>query len=226
MYAHKNPLQRYTKKMTYARAYATFSGFRGYNCSFFRFLLAYFKKNMYFCTLNWKIMDSFEQLCQHRLSILKYTSQPVEQEKIDYMLRCALMSPSAKRTCPWEFIVVRDEAKLRALSGCKTYGSRMFDTATAGIIIALDPTLCDNTWMADGSIAAEHILLAAAEQGIGACWCHIYEREDSEEMVKELCAIPADKVVLCVIALGYPDEERQNYDLTKLKYEKIHNEQF
>ena len=65
---------------------------------------------------------------------------------------------------------MRNEAKLRALSGCKTYGAQMFDTATAGIIIVLDSTLCDNTWMADGAIAAEHILLAAAEQGLGACW--------------------------------------------------------
>lgn len=189
-------------------------------------IFAYVKKYVYLCTLNWMNMDSFEQLCQKRRSIRKYTSQPVEQEKIDYMLRCALMSPSAKRTCPWEFVVVRDEAKLRALSGCKTYGSQMFDTATAGIIIALDPTLCDNTWMADGAIAAEHILLAAAEQGLGACWCHIYEREQSEAMVKELCAIPADKAVLCAIAIGYPDEQRQNYDLSKLKYEKIHNETY
>ena len=171
-------------------------------------------------------MGSFEQLCQRRRSIRKYTAQPVEQEKIDYMLRCALMSPSAKRTCPWEFIVVRDEAKLRPLAGCRTYGSQMFNTATAAIVIALDPTLCDNTWMADGAIAAEHILLAAAEQGVGACWCHVHEREGAPELVKRQCEIPEPFEVLCVIALGYPDEERQNYDLTKLKYDKIHNETY
>ena len=171
-------------------------------------------------------MDSFEQLCQHRRSIRKYTNQSVEQEKIDYMLRCALMSPSAKRTCPWEFIVTRDEAKLRPLAGCRTYGSQMFNTATAAIIIALDPTLCDNTWMADGAIAAEHILLAAAEQGVGACWCHVYEREGAPELTRRLFGIPEDKIVLCAIALGYPDEERQNYDISKLKYDKIHNETY
>jgi len=171
-------------------------------------------------------MNTFEQLCQHRRSIRKYNSRPIEQEKIDYMLRCALMSPSAKRTCPWEFIVVRDEAKLRPLAGCRTYGSQMFNTATAAIVIALDPSLCDNTWIADGAIAAEHILLAAAEQGIGACWCHVYEREGAPELVKRLCEIPEHLEVLCAIALGYPDEERQDYDLTKLKYEKIHNETY
>ena len=170
-------------------------------------------------------MDSFERLCQKRRSIRKYTNQPVEQEKIDYILRCALMAPSSKRTNPWEFIVVRNEATLRAFAGCRTYGSQMFDTATAGIVIALDTTLSD-AWMADGAIAAEHILLAAEEQGLGACWCHVYCREASEELVKNLCAIPEDKTVLCIISLGYKDEERRDYDFAKLKYEKIHNEKY
>ena len=178
-------------------------------------------------------MEKFESLCARRRSIRKYKAVPVEQEKIDYMLRCALMSPSAKRTCPWEFYVTRDEAKVRALQACKTYGSGMFATATAAIVIALDPTLCDNTWMADGAIAAEHIHLAATEQGIGACWCHIHERgivtdgaEDrngATQYVRELFGIPENLEVLCVMALGYPDEEKSPYDPAKLKYEKVHN---
>ena len=174
----------------------------------------------------WIIMENFEELCQKRRSIRKFTSQPVEQEKIDYMLRCALMSPSAKRTCPWEFVVTHDVAKLRPLTACRTYGSQMFSTATAAIIIALDPTLCDNTWMADGAIAAEHILLAAAEQGVGACWCHVYEREGAPELTHRLFGIPDHLVVLCAIALGYPDEEKNEYDLARLKYEKVHKERF
>ena len=179
-------------------------------------------------------MDNFLELCRHRRSIRKYTSTPVEPEKIDYILRCALMAPSSKRTNPWEFIVVRDEAKLRAMAGCRTYGSQMFDTAMASIVVALDTSLSD-TWMADGAIAAEHILLAAEEQGLGACWCQVYGRpaavsdqlsavsiQTAEDLIKGLCGIPEDRTVLCVISLGYKDEERQDYDLAKLKYEKIH----
>jgi nitroreductase len=170
-------------------------------------------------------MDSFLQLCRQRRSIRKYTAQPVEQDKIDYLLRCALMAPSSKRTNPWEFIVVRDGTKLRAMQACRTYGSGMFETATAAIVVALDTSLSD-TWMADGAIAAEHLLLAAEEQGLGACWCQVYQREGAEELIKSLCAIPENRTVLCVISLGYKDEERQNYDLDKLKYEKIHNEKY
>ena len=188
-------------------------------------------------------MASFEELCRHRRSIRKYTHQAVEQEKIDYLLRCALMSPSSKRTCPWEFVVVRDEAKLRAMAGCRTYGSQMFETAMAAIVVAVDASLSD-TWMADGAIAAEHILLAAEEQGLGACWCQVYRREASdtiknlklkiknlegtmqsaEDLIRGLCGIPEDRNVLCVISLGYKDEERRSYDLDKLRYDKVYNE--
>lgn len=166
-------------------------------------------------------MDSFLSLCQHRRSIRKYSSRAVEESKIEYMLKCALMSPAGKRLNPWEFYVVREESVLRALSGCKTYGAQMFDTAMAGIVIAADADKSD-TWMCDASIAAEHILLAAAEQGLGACWCHVYEREGSETLVKEKAGIPDNLRVLCVISIGYPDEQRKDYDLTKLQYEKIH----
>ena len=170
-------------------------------------------------------MATFEDLCRHRRSIRSYTDRPVEQEKIDYLLRCALMSPSSKRTNPWEFIVVRDIDKLRAMSACRTYGSGMFTTAMAAIVVALDTTQSD-TWMADGAIAAEHILLAAEEQGLGACWCQIYNREGAEDLIRELCAIPNERTVLCVISLGYKNEERKCYDLEKLLYTKIHNEKY
>lgn len=181
-------------------------------------------------------MASFLELCQQRRSYRKYTAQVVEQDKIDYILKCALMSPSGKRLNPWEFYVLRsledgskaayslEDASLQAirkLAGVRTYGSQMFDTATAAIVVALDSSLTD-TWQSDGAIAAQNILLAAADLGLGACWCQIYQREGAEQMVKELCHIPDHLTVLCVISLGYKDEERKPYDLDKLKYEKIH----
>ena len=83
-------------------------------------------------------MDSFLELCRHRRSIRKYSNKPVEQEKIDYILRCALMSPSSKRTNPWEFVVVRDEEKLRAMVKSRTYGSQMFKKVAPKKDVALD----------------------------------------------------------------------------------------
>ena len=170
-------------------------------------------------------MESFEQLCQNRRSIRKYTSRPVEQEKIDYMLRCALMAPSGKRLNPWEFVVVRDEKTIRLMAPCKEYGAGMLETAMTAIIVAVD-THKSSTALFDGAIAAEHLLLAAEDQGLGACWCHIEGRDDAESLIKKLTGVPDELTVICVITVGYKDEERKSYDPAKLLYEKIHNEQY
>ncbi len=165
-------------------------------------------------------MNTFEQLCQCRRSVRKYTDRPIEQTKLDYILRCALMAPSSHRSMPWEFYVLTRPEQLRPLAACRTYGSGMFATATAAIVVALDSAATD-TWQADGAIAAQNILLAAAEQGIGACWCHVYQREGAEQLVRSLAGVPENLNVLCVIALGYPDEEKQPFDIARLHYEKI-----
>lgn len=172
-----------------------------------------------------KKMDSFLELCRHRRSIRRYTDRLVEREKINYMLRCALMSPSGKRRNPWEFVVVTDVAKIRAMAPCKEYGAGMLETAMAAIVVAVDASLGD-TWQADAAVAAEHLLLAAEEQGLGACWCHIYGRDEAEKLVRQITGIPENITVFCVISLGNKDEERQNYDLDKLLYNKVHEEKF
>lgn len=170
-------------------------------------------------------METFQLLCQQRRSYRKYTNEPVAQEDIDYIMSCALMSPSGKRINPWQFVVITEEDKLRQLKACRTYGSGMFDTATACVVVALDTSLTD-TWMCDGAIAAQNILLAAADRGLGACWCHIYQREESEALVRKLTNLPENLTVLCLISMGHKDEERRQYELEKLPYEKVHKETY
>jgi len=167
-------------------------------------------------------MKDFESLCRSRRSIRKFKDMPVEAEKLDSMLRCALMSPSSKRCNPWEFYVVQDTALIRRMAGCKTYGAQMMETAQAAVVVAVDASLTD-TWQADGAIAAEHLLLAAEDLGLGACWCQVYGRDNAEELIRQIAGIPSSLSVLCVIALGYKDEERRPYDPDKLLYNKIHN---
>lgn len=173
-------------------------------------------------------MTSFIELAQRRRSIRKYTDQPVEQSKIDMLLQAALMSPASKRCNPWEFVVVQDHAILAQMAGCRTYGSQMLEHSPLGIVICLDTSLTD-TWQADGAIAAENILLEAEDLGLGACWVQVYGRtvkDDSDEtagaLIKQLLGIPEHLTVLCVVSVGYKNEERKPRELEKLQYEKIH----
>ena len=166
-------------------------------------------------------MTSFLELCRERRSYRKYQAKEVEKDKLERILQCALMAPSGKRMNPWEFYVEQNRATIQSLADCREMGTVMLRTAPVAIAVALDTSLID-TWQADGAIAAEHLMLAATDEGLGACWCHIYQREQAEARVKEAFGIPQNLTVLCLITIGYKDEERQLYDLQKLNYKKIH----
>ena len=66
----------------------------------------------------------------HRISVRKYTSQPVEKEALLQILRAGMQAPSACNQQPWEFYVVTDPAKIQALAavtpyaGCAAGGDR------------------------------------------------------------------------------------------------------
>jgi nitroreductase len=90
----------------------------------------------------------------------------------------------------------------------------------AGIVVAADTSVID-TWQCDAAIAAQNIWLAATDQGLGACWCHVYQREGAEDLVRKLTNLPENFTVLCVMSLGYKNEERKPFDFEKLQYEKV-----
>ena len=56
-----------------------------------------------------------------RTSIRKYEERPVEEAKIEKLLRAAMAAPSAANQQPWEFYVVTDKEKLQALSQASQY---------------------------------------------------------------------------------------------------------
>ena len=55
-----------------------------------------------------------------RRSIRKYKDIPLEEEKINDILRAALLAPSAKNRQPWKFIVYQGEAKKRLVAAMET----------------------------------------------------------------------------------------------------------
>ena len=53
-----------------------------------------------------------------RISVRKYQDRPVEEEKIQQILRAAMAAPSAKNQQPWEFFVTDSKDVIRKLSEC------------------------------------------------------------------------------------------------------------
>lgn len=175
-------------------------------------------------------MTSFHELVKNRRSIRKYADKSVEQEKIDAILKVALMSPASKRTNGWEFIVVDDKELLVQLSQCREMGSKFVANAPLAIVVAASPEKSD-VWFEDASIASAFIQLAAADLDLGSCWVQVYnrdysEKESSGQYIKRLLNIPDNLEVLNIVALGYKDEKRKPYDEEKLSYNKIHKNKF
>ena len=169
-------------------------------------------------------------LLKTRRSIRKFKNKKVEQEKVDAILKGALLSPSSRGRKPWEFIVVDDEEVLKKVAQSKEHGSKFLAGAPLGIVVAADPELCD-VWVEDTSIASVIIQLTAHSLGLGSCWIQIRERlhNDSvtaEDYLKEVLGIPEKLKVASIIAIGYKDEDKKPHEEADLLYNKIHTNSY
>jgi nitroreductase len=68
-------------------------------------------------------MDNLLDLLRQRRSTRKFKVTQISPDLVEQLMRAALMSPSSKRSNPWEFILVDEPEKLKALSECKTQGA-------------------------------------------------------------------------------------------------------
>jgi nitroreductase len=143
---------------------------------------------------------SFLDLVKNRFSARSFTDKIVEKEKIDLILEVARLAPSAVNLQPWKFFVVSDKLMLSKLA--ETYSREWFKTAPLCIVA------CGNhseSWKRfdgkdhcdiDVAIAVEHIVLAAEELGLGACWvCNFDVKKCSEflnlsEFLEPVAMIP------------------------------------
>jgi nitroreductase len=147
-----------------------------------------------------------------RVSIRRYTEQPVEDEKIRAILRAAMAAPSAGNQQPWEFFVVRDREKLDALSRVTPY-SGCTKRAAVAIVSAYREKLWAPAYaQIDMSIAMENLWLACGEQGLGGVWLGIAPIEDRMKAVEEILEIPEGLRAFAIFPLGYPAESRTQQD--------------
>lgn len=58
---------------------------------------------------------SFLDLVKTRYSVRSYDSRPIEKEKMDYVMECARMAPSAVNFQPWKFFVINTPEMLTAI---------------------------------------------------------------------------------------------------------------
>ncbi|MFI3320859.1 MAG: nitroreductase family protein [Rikenellaceae bacterium] len=161
-----------------------------------------------------------------RTSVRSYTSQAVETEKIETMLRAGMAAPTAGNRQPWEFVVVTDRATLDAIPPI-IKGAHMAAKAQLAIVVCGDPSksfpgVLSEYWVQDCSAVTENILLAAEALGLGAVWCGAYPNDANDRVgkIRELLNLPEGIYPLSINVIGYPNAEPHIKD--KWKPEKVH----
>jgi len=149
----------------------------------------------------------FFDLIQNRYSVRAYQAKPVEQEKLQKVLEAANLAPTAANRQPFKIIVIHTEGKEAELK--RIYHRDWFSQAPLVIGIC---AIKSEAWSrrdgknyadVDATIAMDHLILAAADQGLGTCWVAAFD----PAAAREILGLPDDVEPVAFTPLGYPADE-------------------
>ncbi|UCH57635.1 MAG: nitroreductase family protein [Candidatus Bathyarchaeota archaeon] len=154
---------------------------------------------------------------RERRSTVRFKSAPVDEEKIQKILEAGRWAPSYLNSQPWEFLILTDPEVKRQLCqiGVKiTLFSEGIETASAVIVIVVDPRKDPSHYIEDGSAATQNMALAAHSLGLATYWIGILDLQKrgktTEEAVKELLGIPKVFRVIALLPIGVPAYEEHS----------------
>ena len=157
----------------------------------------------------------------HRISVRKYKDTPVEQEKIELMLKAAMAAPSACNQQPWEFYVVTDKDMIGQLSESSPYAKCAKGAPLVFVPCFRSEGIAPEYFNIDMSAAVENLLLEADDLGLGAVWMGISPDETRMNAVRKVLNIPEHLHAFALVPCGYPEEEREQenrYDESRVHY--------
>ena len=153
----------------------------------------------------------YYKLIENRETLRSYDpAKRVDKDVLMRILNAGRLAPSAANRQPWKFILVSSDEKLKEIKAC--YQREWFQNAPHILIVVGDKT---KSWVrpydgynsieTDLAIAMDHMVLAAENEGVGACWIIAF---DYDCLAKAL-NLTENEVVYCITPLGYPSSGYQ-----------------
>lgn len=149
----------------------------------------------------------FKSLAATRYSQREYNGSEIEQSKLDYILECARLAPSAVNRQPVMFYVIRDAETLKRIKSC--YQRSWFDGVSLCIVACGNhaegwhrPTDGKNHTDIDVAIAVDHLTLAATEVGLGTCWVCNFDAKKCAEIL----SLPENIEPVALIPVGVSND--------------------
>jgi nitroreductase len=145
----------------------------------------------------------FSELIRSRYSVRAYRSDPVEHDKLAQILEAARLAPTAANRQPFKLIVAHTKDRTAELQ--RLYPRQWFTDAPL-VICACAVT--KDAWVrsdsrrytdVDVAIVMDHLILAAANLGLGTCWIAAFNAQAAREVFK----LPENVEPLILTPLGY-----------------------
>jgi nitroreductase len=150
----------------------------------------------------------FSQLITRRYSVRAYKPDPVEDEKLQQVLEAARLAPTAANRQPFQIIVIHTQGRKTELQ--RIYHRDWFSQAP---LILCGVGVPGQSWVRSAdqrryldvyvAIVMDHLILAAAELGLGTCWIAAFNARAAREILQ----LPDEVEPLIFTPLGYPESE-------------------
>jgi nitroreductase len=135
-------------------------------------------------------------------AIRRFTDRPLEPAHLDRILGAGRHSGSSKNLQRWTFIVCREREHLRELAAVGPYAGHLAGAAVGIALVTPDPRAAGAhlSIMFDLGQAAQNMMLAAWELGIGGVPATVYDHD----LARRLLGYPEDQHCEFLLSFGYP----------------------
>jgi nitroreductase len=149
----------------------------------------------------------FIELATKRYSVRSYRANPVEDDELQSVLQAARLAPTAANRQAFRLIVIL--TKNRESELLRIYNKSWFVQAPVVICICAIP---NEAWVrsdgknysdVDAAIVMDHLVLAAADLGLGTCWIGAFD----PVAAREVLGIPEQAEPIAFTPLGYPADQ-------------------
>lgn len=163
-----------------------------------------------------------------RCSIRTFENKPVEDNKVETLLRAGMAAPSSRNMQPWHLVVVKGQEAINKLADQNPHhGDQIRQTPliiyVCGDTARFQPGEARDYWIEDCSAVSENILLAAHAMGLGAVWTSVYPSARKVNGIRRNLGLSEAIVPFSMIRIGYPGEPadvKDKWDPEKITYWK------
>lgn len=149
-----------------------------------------------------------------RRSIKKYKNTKVPQELVDIVAEAGTYAPSGlNKQSPIILEITNKELrdKLSKINATIANMPENFDPFyNAPVVLVVLANKDNPTYLCDGSLVMQNMMLTAHSLGLGSCWIHrakeTFETEEGQQILKEL-GITGNYEGIANCILGHPDIE-------------------